>query len=66
MSDFETVILSAYGTPIGAFGGVFKDVSAMDLGAVVIREAIVELKRRSRRRRWQSGVSSVSMAVEAL
>jgi len=40
MSEFETVILSACRTPIGAFGGVFKDVSAVDLGAVVIREAI--------------------------
>jgi acetyl-CoA C-acetyltransferase len=38
--DFEAVILSACRTPIGAFGGVFKDVSAVDLGAVVIREAI--------------------------
>src|SRR5207253_1618838 len=40
MSELETVILSACRTPIGAFGGVFKDVSAADLGAVVIREAI--------------------------
>jgi acetyl-CoA C-acetyltransferase len=40
MSDFETVILSACRTPIGAFGGAFKDMSAVDLGAVVIREAI--------------------------
>ena len=38
--DFETVILSACRTPIGAFGGVFKDVSAADLGAAVIREAV--------------------------
>ena len=38
--DFEVVILSACRTPIGAFGGAFKDVSAVDLGAVVIREAI--------------------------
>ncbi|HKB13590.1 MAG TPA: acetyl-CoA C-acetyltransferase [Vicinamibacterales bacterium] len=38
--DFEAVILSACRTPIGAFGGVFKDLSAVDLGAVVIREAI--------------------------
>src|SRR5712664_4200533 len=47
MSDFETVILSACRTPIGAFGGVFKDVSAADLGAVAIREAIAraEVKR---------------------
>jgi acetyl-CoA C-acetyltransferase len=37
---FETVILSACRTPIGSFGGVFKDVPAVDLGTVVIREAI--------------------------
>src|SRR2546428_4532044 len=40
MSDFEPVILSACRPPIGAFGGVFKDVSAADLGAGAIREAI--------------------------
>src|SRR5215203_5983909 len=38
--DFETVILSACRTPIGAFGGALKDVSAADLGAVVVREAL--------------------------
>jgi acetyl-CoA C-acetyltransferase len=38
--DFEVVILSACRTPIGAFGGALKDVTAVDLGAVVIREAI--------------------------
>ncbi|HEV3062284.1 MAG TPA: acetyl-CoA C-acetyltransferase [Vicinamibacterales bacterium] len=38
--DFETVILSACRTPIGAFGGGLRDVSAVDLGAVVVREAI--------------------------
>jgi acetyl-CoA C-acetyltransferase len=36
----EAVILSACRTPIGSFGGMFKDISAVDLGAVVIREAI--------------------------
>jgi acetyl-CoA C-acetyltransferase len=36
----EAVILSACRTPIGSFGGAFKDMSAADLGAVVIREAI--------------------------
>jgi acetyl-CoA C-acetyltransferase len=36
----EAVILSACRTPIGSFGGMFKDVSAVDLGATVIREAI--------------------------
>src|SRR5262245_45448967 len=35
-----TIILSACRTAIGAFGGALKDVSAADLGAVVIREAI--------------------------
>jgi len=38
--DFDAVILSACRTPIGSFGGVFKDLTAVDLGAVVIREAI--------------------------
>ena len=38
--DFEAVILSACRTPIGAFGGALKKVSAVDLGAIVIREAV--------------------------
>jgi acetyl-CoA C-acetyltransferase len=36
----SAVILSACRTPIGSFGGVFKDLTAVDLGSVVIREAI--------------------------
>jgi len=41
MPDYEpAVILSACRTPIGSFGGSLKDLSASDLGAVVIREAI--------------------------
>jgi len=41
MPDYEpAVILSACRTPIGSFGGTLKDLSAPDLGAVVIREAI--------------------------
>jgi acetyl-CoA C-acetyltransferase len=43
-NDFETVILSACRTPIGSFGGVFKDVSAVDLAAVVIREAMARAR----------------------
>ncbi len=40
-TDMEhSVILSACRTPIGSFGGVLKDLSAADLGAIVIREAI--------------------------
>ena len=38
--EFKCVILSACRTPIGAFGGALKDISAVDLGAIVIREAI--------------------------
>jgi acetyl-CoA C-acetyltransferase len=41
MPDYEpAVILSACRTPIGAFGGTLKDLTAADLGAVVIREAV--------------------------
>src|SRR5919206_605778 len=40
MPALDAVILSACRTPIGSFGGVFKDLSAVDLGAIVIREAI--------------------------
>ena len=36
----SAVILSACRTPIGSFGGAFRDLSAADLGAIVIREAI--------------------------
>jgi acetyl-CoA C-acetyltransferase len=36
----DAVILSACRTPIGAFGGALKDLSASDLGAIVIKEAI--------------------------
>ena len=39
-SAFDAVILSACRTPIGSFGGALKDVSAVDLGAAVIREAV--------------------------
>jgi acetyl-CoA C-acetyltransferase len=38
--DFEVVIASACRTPIGSFGGTLKDLSAADLGAIVVREAI--------------------------
>jgi acetyl-CoA C-acetyltransferase len=34
------VILSACRTPIGSFGGCFRDVTAVDLGAVAVREAL--------------------------
>jgi acetyl-CoA C-acetyltransferase len=40
MSQPLAVILSACRTPVGSFGGALKDLSAPDLGAVVVREAI--------------------------
>lgn len=36
----EIVLLSAVRTPVGKFGHAFKDISAPQLGAVVIKEAI--------------------------
>ena len=38
--DFEVVVAGACRTPIGAFGGAFRDLGAVDLGAIAIREAI--------------------------
>jgi acetyl-CoA C-acetyltransferase len=35
-----TAIISAARTPVGKFGGAFKDVPAVELGAMAIREAI--------------------------
>src|SRR5262245_65663395 len=40
MSTNEAVLLSGCRTPIGTFGGVFKDVSAVELGVVAAREAL--------------------------
>src|SRR5438874_4312939 len=40
----SAVIISACRTPIGSFGGMFKNLSASDLGAVVIREAIARAR----------------------
>ena len=36
----EVVIASAARTPVGAFGGALKGISAADLGAIVIKEAV--------------------------
>ena len=40
----DAVILSACRTPIGAFGGAFRDLSAVDLAATVVREAIARAR----------------------
>jgi acetyl-CoA C-acetyltransferase len=42
MSNREVVIVSAVRTAIGSFGGALKDVSAPQLGAVVIKEALAK------------------------
>ncbi|MBC8589256.1 acetyl-CoA C-acetyltransferase [Paratissierella segnis] len=36
----EVVIVSAVRTPIGSFGGSFKDVSAVELGTIAVKEAL--------------------------
>ena len=38
--DASAVLISACRTPIGAFGGALKDLSAPELGAIVVRDAI--------------------------
>src|SRR5437773_4553625 len=40
MSMGEVVILSGCRTPIGTFGGALKDVSAVELATVAVREAV--------------------------
>ena len=45
-TPLDCVIVSACRTPIGAFGGVFKDLTAVDLGATAIREAHDARRRR--------------------
>lgn len=39
--DSHIVIAGACRTPIGSFGGALKDLSASDLGAVVVRESLI-------------------------
>ncbi len=36
----DVVIASIVRTPVGTFGGALKDVSAVDLGVIVVREAV--------------------------
>jgi acetyl-CoA C-acetyltransferase len=40
MSEDQAVIISGCRTPIGTFGGAFKDVSAVALGTLAVREAV--------------------------
>jgi len=43
MSSKEVVVISAVRTAIGAFQGSLKDVPATELGAIVIKEALVKV-----------------------
>lgn len=36
----DVVIVSAVRTPLGSFGGTLESISGVDLGAIVIREAV--------------------------
>ena len=36
----DVVIVSGARTPVGSFGGTLKDVSAIDMGAMVVAEAV--------------------------
>ena len=36
----QAVIISATRTPVGSFGGAFKDVDAVELGTIAVREAL--------------------------
>ena len=40
MDTDAVVIIGACRTPIGTFGGAFKDVSAVELGTIAVREAV--------------------------
>jgi acetyl-CoA C-acetyltransferase len=42
--DIDALLVSACRTPIGSFGGALKDLTAADLGAVVIREALARAR----------------------
>ena len=44
MSDKEVVISSAVRTPIGTFQGALSSLSASDLGAVAVKEAVRRAK----------------------
>ena len=40
MSKTKIVVLDGARTPIGSFGGVFKDVPGVELGATAVRGAL--------------------------
>lgn len=40
----KVVIVSAVRTPVGSYGGVYKNFNAVQLGVVAVKEALKELK----------------------
>src|SRR4030066_1241377 len=40
MEKYDVVVVSAVRTPFGKFGGTLKDIPSIELGAMVIREAL--------------------------
>jgi acetyl-CoA C-acetyltransferase len=44
MAGSEVVIVGAARTPVGRFGGMFKDFGAVDLGVVAVKEALARAK----------------------
>ncbi|QIK76206.1 thiolase family protein [Nocardioides piscis] len=44
MSEEKIVVLEGARTPIGSFGGMFKDVPGFELGAVAVREALTRAR----------------------
>ena len=41
MSEFkDVVIVSGVRLPVGSFGGSLKNISAIDMGAMVVKEAV--------------------------
>ena len=55
----DAVIVSALRTPVGSFGGQFKDVAATELGACAVRAAL-ERAEISPARRWTRSCSAAS------
>ena len=45
----EVVVVSGVRLPVGSYGGSLKDISAIDMGAMVVKEAVALLEQRHHR-----------------
>ena len=50
----EVVIASAVRTAVGSFGGTLRDVTAIELGSIVIKEAMARARIRPEKDRWHN------------